>query len=278
MRVRALLVASLCTAIQSVVPSAASAQEAIPNFSGSIDSAWRGTDAPRLYLIPSPDGPQPVSISRELFDKVYQATSAFPVVNLDNPNLQPQEVDALRANNDAVLAGKPLQFALSSCWPAGVVVLHMLGTLYPLYFAQAEKEVVIISQLNTQARHVLLNQQHSVNPRPSWNGESVGHYENGDTLVVDTIGMNDRTVLDALRTPHTSALHLIERFKLTEDGKAMEVKVRVEDSGAFKVPYEVTRHYSRVEIPLREEICAENPNPFLDQGFQPIPKADKPDF
>ncbi len=50
-----------------------------------------------------------------------------------------------------------------------------------------------------QLRRVYLNLPHSANPKPSWYGESVGHYENGDTLVVDTIGLNDRTYVDNYR-------------------------------------------------------------------------------
>jgi hypothetical protein len=54
----------------------------------------------------------------------------------------------------------------------------------------------------------LLGVPHTVDPKPSWYGKSVGHYENGDTLVVDTIGLSDRTYVDNYRTPHTTKLHV----------------------------------------------------------------------
>jgi len=54
--------------------------------------------------------------------------------------------------------------------------------------------------------------------KPSWYGESVGHYE-GDTLVVDTIGQNTKTYVDNYRTPHSEKLHVTERFHLTNEGK-----------------------------------------------------------
>jgi hypothetical protein len=60
----------------------------------------------------------------------------------------------------------------------------------------------MIWQMDQQMRHVYLNVPHSANPKPSWYGESVGHYE-GDTLVVDTIGQNTRTFIDNFRTPHS---------------------------------------------------------------------------
>ena len=69
-----------------------------------------------------------------------------------------------------------------------------------------------------QVRHVLLNQNHSAHPKPSWFGESVGHYE-GDSLVVDTIGVDTRTFVDNYFTPHTDQLHVIERYRLTDERK-----------------------------------------------------------
>src|SRR5262249_33971828 len=104
------------------------------------------------------------------------------------------------------------------------------------------------------------------------------HYENSDTLVVDTIRTNGRTQLDALHTPHTSDLHLIENFKLAGDGRSMEVKMRIEDPGAFKAAYEVTKPYRLVEDPWPEFVCAEKPDAPLNQGLEPLPRASSPDF
>ena len=63
-----------------------------------------------------------------------------------------------------------------------------------------------------------------------WFGESVGHYE-GDTLVVNTIGITPRTFVDNYQTPHTDQLHVVERFQMADAGKTLEVKVHVEDPG-----------------------------------------------
>ena len=81
-------------------------------------------------------------------------------------------------------------------------------------------------------RRVYLTDRHSPDVKPSWFGESIGHYENGDTLVVDTIGLNTRTFVDNYRTPHTDRLHVVERFKLMPDVKSIEVTVTVDDPGA----------------------------------------------
>src|SRR5436309_3479197 len=73
-------------------------------------------------------------------------------------------------------------------------------------------------------RHVYLDVPHSANPKPSWNGESVGHYE-GDTLVVDTIAQTTSSFVDLYRTPYSEKPHLIERYRLIEGGKALQVEM-----------------------------------------------------
>jgi hypothetical protein len=202
--------------------------------------------------------------------------TAFPVLDVANPNLQPWVVDALKAQNERVLSGKPLQPKSSSCWPHGLPAFMRYNG--PTFIIQSASEVVIIKNQSSEVRRVQLNRRHSLQPKPSWYGESVGHYENGDTLVVDTIGLNDRTHVDLFRTPHSPDLHVIERWKLIEGGREIELKVQVEDPGAFKAPYELTKHYNRVAAPWLEVACAENPIGPLQQGLEPIPQADKPDF
>jgi hypothetical protein len=75
----------------------------------------------------------------------------------------------------------------------------------------------MLHQHDNDVRRIHLNVPHSANVKPSWYGESVGHYE-GDTLVVDTIGLNDKTFVDNFRTPHSDKLHVVERYRLVEGG------------------------------------------------------------
>jgi hypothetical protein len=155
----------------------------------------------------------------------------------------------------------------------------------------------MIWQADHQVRHVYLNLPHSKSVKPSWYGESVGHYE-GDTLVVDTIGVDTRTVVDNYQTPHTEKLHTIERFGMIDGGRTLEVNLHVEDPGAFTMPWNAVQRYRRVEPrvaenpdplnpisstsaagPILESSCAENPNSlFGAEGALPIPQTDKPDF
>ena len=124
-----------------------------------------------------------------------------------------------------------------------------------------------------QVRHIYLDMPHSEDPKPSWYGESVGHYE-GDTLVVDTIGQNTKTFIDNYRTPHSEKLHVIERWKAIDGGNALEANIKVEDPDAFNEPWLAIQRFRRVDQPMREEVCAENNLHFAYH----IPVADKPDF
>jgi hypothetical protein len=123
-----------------------------------------------------------------------------------------------------------------------------------------------------------LNVPHSKNPKASWYGESVGHYE-GATLVIDTVGLNDKTFVDNYRTPHTTALHVVERFTLLEGGKTLEVEIAVDDPGAFNMPWSAVQRWRlREGRPVTELVCAENNIGYYHYDVKPIPTADKPEF
>ncbi len=95
-------------------------------------------------------------------------------------------------------------------------------------------------------------------PKLSWYGESVGHYEGGDTLVVDTIAQNDKTFVDDYGTPHTAQLHVIERYKLLDGGRSLQVSFTVDDPGAFNMPWSGMQIYRRSDQgALLEAPCAD---------------------
>ena len=203
--------------------------------------------------------------------------STFPVADLTNPILQPWVRDELRKLNERVLRGEPVFEHRASCWPAGVPAF-LLAVVNPIFFIQTPKQVTIISQADHMVRRVHLNVAHSPQPTPSWSGESVGHYE-GDTLVVDTIGLNAKTYVDIYRTPHSDRLHVIERFRLIEDGKTLEAEIYVEDPGAFTTPWRGTQRFALSERgPLLEAVCAENNANYFNYDVDPMPVADRPDF
>ena len=149
---------------------------------------------------------------------------------------------------------------------------------YSCFLLQTPKEIVTVIQTGMRMRHIYLNVPHSTNLKPSWYGESIGHYE-GTTLVVDTIGLNDKTFVDNYRTPHTDKIHVVERYTLSADSNTLEILATVDDPGAFTTPWSALQRYKRVKrATLAEDICAENNSNYLNEEIRPIPQADKADF
>jgi hypothetical protein len=204
--------------------------------------------------------------------------STYRVADLNNEsgkNLMPWVQEALKKQNALVLKGRNGETRQARCWEQGVPDIHEAP--FNLYFIQTPTEVVMIQ--GGKVRRVYLDVPHAKNPAPSWFGESVGHYEGGDTLVVDTVGLNDRTFVDGYRTPHTTREHVIERFKITDGGKKLDVSFTVDDPGAFYKPWGATRPRFLVKgQTLSEDACASNNDDKFNQGFEPVPTAAKPDF
>ena len=274
-------VAAVLYTVAALASSLGAENEPIPNFAPDSVTGWLKPPGDEFL---QPDfGPGPVKSdpAHPYFSNAIARQETVKIADLTNPILQPWVVEQMRKANDEVLAGKVGFTARSRCWPHGVPGF-LLYPVHPIFFIQTPKAVVMVWGQDFQLRRVYLNVPHSADPKPSWYGESIGHYENGDTLVVDTVGFNDKTYIDNYRTPHTTKLHVVERFKLVEGGEALEVDVRVEDPGAFTMPWSARQRYRRdqrpTEVPLHEMVCAENNGDHFSQGLHPIPQADKPDF
>jgi hypothetical protein len=222
----------------------------------------------------------------------------LPLADLSNPILQPWVREALAKRNAEVLAGEEILGPPHRCWPRGIPGFLLEGGFQPVFIVQGRTQVVMVAQAdNHQLRRILLDVPHSANPKPSWFGESVGHYE-GDTLVIDTIGLSPRAFLDDYQTPHSEKLHVVERWRLTDGGKGMEVQIHVEDEGAFTTPWNAIQRYRRAEPgvaeyvpvleidatsgvgvtgPLQEAVCSDATTHFDDVASS-IPQSAKPDF
>jgi hypothetical protein len=271
---------ALACAVVALSPALAAENTKIPNFAPDSMTGWLKPPGDEFIQPDSGPGPVKSDPAHPYVSNAIALQETVKIADLTNPILQPWAVEQMKKANDEVLAGKVGFTARSRCWPHGVPGF-LLYPVHPIIFIQTPTEVVMSWGQDFQMRHVYLNVPHSENPKPSWYGESVGHYENGDTLVVDTVGLNDRTYVDNYRTPHTTKLHVVERFKLL-DGERMEVNVRVEDPGAFTMPWNAVQRYRRdrrpAEVPLHEMVCAENNDDHFGQGLVPIPHADMPDF
>jgi hypothetical protein len=257
--------------VMLIAGAAAQPTAAPPDFSAN-QAAWIATGND---FIPAGHGPKPTS-----FDPAYpyvpnnaRRQATFRIADLSDPNVKPWAKDAMKKSNEAVLAGKIAFTPRSSCMPAGVPAF-MLFIVEPLFLVQTPSEVLMIYSGDQQVRHIYLDVPHSANPKRSWYGESVGRYQDG-ALVIDTVGLNDKTFVDNYRTPHTDKLHVVERWTLIDDGKLLQVEVTVDDPATFEAPWSGIQRYRRVQTTLSEQVCAENNTALFDYH---IPFAAKPDF
>jgi hypothetical protein len=295
---RGLIVALLCGAA-SLTP-ATMAQAAPPDFAPNPNIGWY---AYTRMFIPPPSGPGPVQQDRAhpyVSNDDFRVSGQQPterVADLNNPILQPWAREVIRKRNEEVLSGHPSVTPNAACWPKGVTGFLLSPMTQPMYFIQGRSEVAMILSGGGDVRHIHLTDRHSANVKTSWYGESIGHYE-GDSLVVDTVGLDDRTWVDGFATPHTKALHVVERLHLIENGDVLEANVHVEDPGAFTMPWNAIQRYRQFEAavrkvpierlaqlasapegPLNEIVCAENPHSFFaGVPALPVPEATVPDF
>ena len=232
----------------------AMAQGTVPDFAPDASIGWYAYN--RIFLPPA-SGAGPVQqdpahpyVSNDEF-RVTGKQPTAQLADLDNPILQPWARDVVRKRNALVLAGKPANPPHASCWPVGVPGFLLRPMTQAMYFIQAPKEVLMILASKVEVRHIRLTDKHSDNVKTSWYGESIGRYD-GDALVVDTIGLDDRTWVDGFGTPHTKQLHVIERFHLIEDGRVLEANIHVEDPGAFTVPWDAIQRFRQSEAAVRQ--------------------------
>jgi hypothetical protein len=142
----------------------------------------------------------------------------------------------------------------ANCLPGGIP----RGSPYPWRIVQTPTHYFILFEGNIHSyRQIFMNAKHPDDPDPTWYGHSVGHWE-GNTLVVDTIGFNDKFWFDYKGHPHTEKLHTIERYTRTDLGH-MAIEVTIDDPGAYVKPFTtVGRATLMPGAELLEYICQEN--------------------
>ncbi|NOT28028.1 MAG: hypothetical protein HOP16_18240 [Acidobacteria bacterium] len=190
--------------------------------------------------------------------------------------LKPGEVPLLPAAKALRDSRKEPDEPYLYCMPQGAVRAQP----YPWRFVQnythkAATHLFKLEEGNIHSyRQIFMDgRKHPAELDPTWFGHSIGHWE-GDTLVVDTIGFNDKFWFDRRGHPHTEQLHVIERFTRKDMGH-MEIKITVDDPGAYSRPFTLTFN-ARLSNPgdeLMEYVCQEN-NQYGIAGGHPNPLAE----
>ena len=177
----------------------------------------------------------------------------------DPPELTPfgqQEFKkAKNSNGDRYMLDETNDPVLTKCYPPGVPRVYFHP--YPFEFVQTPKEIIMLYEYDHQVRRIYTDGRPiPTDPDISWMGSSVGHWEGNDTLVVDTVGFNDKTWLDRLGTPHSTQLHVIERFHRVDQGH-LELQVTMIDPKTLAKPWVGTLYYQlRPDWELGEISCS----------------------
>jgi hypothetical protein len=139
------------------------------------------------------------------------------------------------------------------CLPDGAVRINSL----PYKIVQRADTVALLWEGNTHSyrRFFLDGRSHNLDVEPeSWTGQSIGKWD-GDTLVVDTVGFNDKTWLDDTGKPHSADLHVVERYRRPDLGH-LNVQISLEDPKAFTKPYSFERVFTLAQDrDLQEYVC-----------------------
>ena len=179
-------------------------------------------------------------------------------INVYNPDtppppLQPWAADLLRQR----MENNSKDYPGAYCLPANAAPITRA---FPYKFVQTPSLMVVITESDTPGiRQIFLDgRAHPADSNPTWQGHSIGRWE-GDTLVIDTTGYNDKSWLSLTGIPHTEKLHTVERIRRPGYGH-IEVEITMDDSEAFTGPWKRTfsATLARPDEEIMEFICTEN--------------------
>ena len=161
----------------------------------------------------------------------------------------------------------------TACLPMGVPRVNPYPWKFAMsYTSRGLTHIYVLHETGDAGAHRVVymdGRPHPEDPVPTWFGHSIGRFD-GDTLVIDTIGYNDKFWFDAQGTPHTEQLHTIERWTRVNFGTITN-DFTVNDPGAFSRPLQMqfTARHIRPDLDLMEFICLEDNQYGVAGGFTP---------
>jgi len=151
------------------------------------------------------------------------------------------------AAQKAAKEGKAYRDDIGNCWPAGLPII--MTRVWAIAMVQTPTEIFMISGFMNSTRFIYLDGRKHTDPDVvvrSFNGESIGHWEN-DTLVVDTTGfVGDHHWIDN-GIPGSEALHIVERMRLIDGGKTLEIEYTLTDPQSWVGDWKMTKRWRRVD-------------------------------
>jgi hypothetical protein len=190
---------------------------------------------------------------------VTKYDASLPIVGGGQLPLTPAGREAYMKNQAGLKDGSITDAARKFCVPDGIP--RVLTNPYPFEIIQAPPgQITIVYELNHQIRTIAMDKPlpsfQELIPYPFYNGHSVGRFE-GDTLVIQTAGFNEKTFLDATGAPHTDMLMTTERIRKT-GANALEDVVTIHDPDMYTRDFQVRYTYNlRNDVRLEDYVCGE---------------------
>lgn len=198
-------------------------------------------------------GPDPSSnpLGADLLFVSKYALNLFSDVKPEEVPMRPEAAAIFRRRTE----GQGRDIPTSHCLPGGIPFSSLIA---PFKVIQTPGLTVMLFEDNNPHRQIHTDGRvHPKDPDPMWVGYSVGRWD-ADTLVVDTIGFNDRSWLDGFGHPHSDAMHVTERLHRRDFGH-LELQVTIDDAKMYTRPFTVkVTHRLLPDSDVLESICAEN--------------------
>jgi hypothetical protein len=239
---------TLALAIVLSCSSAASAQTTQPSKAAHAPTPPHTPDFSGVWMKDRP----PATTGLEYW--VYE-------FNLEEPPMTPWgEAQYKAAKSSVGPRGLPLAETndpvFNGCFPPGVPRIFLYPL--PMQIVQVPGEVIMLFEYDSKRRQIFTDgRPHDASLGPSWMGDSIGHWE-GDTLVIDTVNLNDKTWIDSIGHPHSDALHLVERIRRINHDHLLD-DITIEDPKAYTRPW--TAHLDFLLRPtwtLAERFCEDD--------------------
>lgn len=142
------------------------------------------------------------------------------------------------------------------CFPPGVPRIYLYN--FPVQIVQIPGQVLMLFEYDHFIRRIYTDgRPHDLQQGPLWMGDSIGKWV-GDTLVVDTVSFNDKTLIDRVGRPHSASLHLVERIRRI-DHDSMEIDFTVDDPKAYTKPWGTKLIFVlKPDWKIMEQVCEDN--------------------
>jgi hypothetical protein len=213
--------------------------------------------AAAVVLAGSPASAQPKAAPHPDFTGVW-AMKFVEYVHMDDGKLPPMRPEAMARYQQRVAklqAGEQLPDSTVACLPHGMP--RIMYTPYPVQILQKDDVVGFMFEVNHNARLAYFGEKPPEDPDPTYMGYSIAHWE-GDTLVIETTGLNDKIQVDRAGLPQSPKTRLVEHMRLLEGGKRLEEKITVIDDTLYTAPWSFTVTYAKAAYHVMEYVCDNN--------------------